>query len=40
MSELVFESVEELKAYLESVPEGVLVTVTVDEGRTADGNEN
>lgn len=37
MNELVFHSVEELKAYLRSVPEDVIVKITVEEGSDTDG---
>lgn len=30
MNELVFHSIEELRAYLETVPEGVSVNITVE----------
>lgn len=37
MNELVFHSIEELKAYLRTVPEDVILKITVEEGSDTDG---
>ena len=36
MGELVFHSVEELREYLRSVPDDVIVKITVEEGSEVD----
>lgn len=36
MSEMVFHSVEELREYLRSVPDDVIVKITVEEGSEVD----